>query len=128
MENLNPGTCTVTELTEERYEPQKSQKVTVAGGQTATVEFSNILKSGALKVIKGSEDNLVEGVRFHLYGTALSGAAVDEYAVTDKNGVAMFSNILISGSTPYTLWGLLAEGIRWLTGWRRKGKRKSLHD
>ena len=26
---------------------------------------SNILKRGDLKVIKGSEDNLVEGVRFH---------------------------------------------------------------
>ena len=37
------------------------------------------------------------GVRFHLYGTSLSGATVDEYAVTDRNGVAMFSNILISG-------------------------------
>ncbi len=103
VENLNPGTYTVTELTEDRYEPQKSQKVTVAGGQTAKVEFSNILKRGDLKVIKGSEDNLVEGVRFHLYGTSLSGAMVDEYAVTDRNGVAMFSNILISGSTPYTL-------------------------
>ena len=103
VENLNPGTYTVTELTEERYEPQKSQKVTVSGGQTAKVEFSNILKRGDLKVIKGSEDNLVEGMRFHLYGTSLSGATVDEYAVTDKNGVAMFSNILISGSTPYTL-------------------------
>ncbi len=103
VENLNPGTYTVTELTEERYEPQKSQKVTVSGGQTAKVEFSNILKRGDLKVIKGSEDNLVEGMRFHLYGTSLSGATVDEYAVTDKNGVAMFSNILISSSTPYTL-------------------------
>lgn len=103
VENLNPGTYTVTELTEERYETQKSQTVTVAGGQTARVEFSNILKRGDLKVIKGSEDNFVEGMRFHLYGTSLSGAAVDEYAVTDKNGVAMFSGILISGSTPYTL-------------------------
>ena len=56
-----------------------------------------------MKVIKGSEDNLVEGVSFHLFGTSLSGAAVDEYAVTDRNGVAMFSNILISGSIPYTL-------------------------
>ena len=95
VENLNPGTYTVTELTEERYEPQKSQKVTVAGGQTAKVEFSNILKRGDLKVIKGSEDNLVEGVRFHLFGTSLSGAAVDEHTVTDRNGVAMFSNISI---------------------------------
>ncbi len=103
VENLNPGTYTVTELTEERYETQKAQKVTVSGGQTAKVEFSNVLKRGDLKVIKSSEDNFVEGVRFHLYGTSLSGATVDEYAVTDKNGVAMFSNILISDSTPYTL-------------------------
>ena len=45
----------------------------------------------------------MEGVKFHLYGTSLSGLAVDEYAVTDKNGLAKFENVLISGSTPYTL-------------------------
>lgn len=44
-----------------------------------------------------------EGVTFHLYGTSLSGIAVDEYAVTDKNGVATFDDVLISGSTPYTI-------------------------
>ena len=40
---------------------------------------------------------------FHLYGTSLSGLPVDEYAVTDASGVARFENVLISGSTPYTL-------------------------
>ncbi len=45
----------------------------------------------------------MEGVKFHLYGTSLSGLAVDEYAITDKNGLAKFENVLISGSTPYTL-------------------------
>ena len=40
---------------------------------------------------------------FHLYGTSLSGIAVDEYAVTDANGVATFEDVLISGSTPYTV-------------------------
>lgn len=103
VENLQPGIYTVTELTEERYEPQKEQKVKVTGGETTKVEFSNILKRGDLKVTKSSEDRLAEGVKFHLYGTALSGAAVDEYAVTDKNGVAAFSKILISGKTPYIL-------------------------
>ena len=48
-------------------------------------------------------DNLVEGVTFHLYGTSLAGIAVDEYAVTDKNGVASFNDVLISGTTPYTV-------------------------
>ncbi len=103
VENLNPGIYTVTELADERYETQKVQKVTVAGGQTTRVEFSNILKRGNLKVVKSSEDDLVEGVRFHLYGISLSGAIVNEYATTDRNGVAMFSGILISGTTPYTL-------------------------
>ena len=45
----------------------------------------------------------MEGVKFHLYGTSLSGLPVDEYAVTDANGVARFENVLISGSTPYTV-------------------------
>ena len=45
----------------------------------------------------------MEGVKFHLYGTSLSGLKVDEYAVTDKEGVARFENILISGNTPYIL-------------------------
>ena len=67
------------------------------------VNFNNVLKRGNLQVIKSSEDNLVEGVTFHLYGTSLSGIAVDEYAVTDKNGVASFDDVLISGTTPYTI-------------------------
>ena len=62
-----------------------------------------LLYTSNLQVIKSSEDNLVEGVKFHLYGTSLAGIAVDEYAVTDKNGVATFKDVLISGSTPYTL-------------------------
>ena len=46
---------------------------------------------------------MVEGVKFHLYGTSISGLAVDEYAVTDASGTAIFKDVLISGSTPYTL-------------------------
>lgn len=42
-------------------------------------------------------------MKFHLYGTSLSGLAVDEYAVTDGNGVAKFEDVLISGDTPYVL-------------------------
>ena len=73
------------------------------GGKTTTVTFSNVLKRGSLEVVKTSEDNLVEGVKFHLYGTSLSGYPVDEYAVTNAKGVAKFENVLISGNTPYTL-------------------------
>ena len=42
-------------------------------------------------------------MKFHLYGTSLSGYSVDEYAVTNAKGVAKFENVLISGNTPYTL-------------------------
>ena len=100
---LMPGVYTVTEQSIDRYEPQSVQRVTVVSGHTSTVTFNNTLKRGDLEVIKNSEDKLVEGVKFHLYGTSLSGLPVDEYAVTDANGVARFEDVLISGSTPYTV-------------------------
>lgn len=103
IDNLMPGVYTVTEQSIDKYVPQEVHRVTVVAGQVATVNFNNVLKRGNLQVIKSSEDNLVDGVKFHLYGTSLAGIAVDEYAVTDKNGVATFKDVLISGSTPYTL-------------------------
>lgn len=103
IDNLMPGVYTVTEMDYDKYEPQESRRVTVVSGQVSTVTFNNKLKRGDLQIVKSSEDNLNEGVTFHLYGTSLSGVAVDEYAVTDANGVATFEAVLISGSTPYTV-------------------------
>ncbi len=100
---LMPGVYTVTEQSIDRYVPQSVQRVTIVSGHTSTVTFNNTLKRGDLEIIKNSEDNLVEGVKFHLYGTSFSGLPVDEYAVTDAKGVARFENVLISGSTPYTV-------------------------
>lgn len=101
IDNLMPGIYTVTELTEEKYEPQETRRVTVVSGQTATVTFSNILKRGDLTVTKTSEDGLSEGAKFHLYGTSLSGLAVDEYAVVGSDGKAYFKDVLIG--TGYVL-------------------------
>ena len=103
VEGLFPATYTITEQSIDRYEPQQSQTVTLIGGKTTTVNFNNTLKRGSLEVVKSSEDNLVEGVKFHLYGTSLSGLPVDEYAITDKNGLAKFENVLIGGDTPYVV-------------------------
>lgn len=100
---LMPGVYTVTEQSIDKYVPQNVQRVTIVSGGTSNVIFSNVLKRGGLKVIKSSEDNLVEGVKFHLYGTSLAGIPVDEYAIPDANGVATFSDVLISGAEPYTL-------------------------
>ena len=103
VEGLFPGTYTITEQSIDKYEPQETQTITLIGGKTTTVNFNNTLKRGSLEVVKTSEDSLVEGVMFHLYGTSLSGLPVDEYAMTDAEGVAKFENILISGNTPYVL-------------------------
>ena len=101
IDNLAPGVYTVSEQSFNEYAPQESQQVTVVSGQTATVTFNNTLRRGDLVVTKTAEDGLVEGVKFHLYGTSLSGAPVDEYAVTDRTGRAYFRNVLIG--TGYTL-------------------------
>ena len=101
IDNLAPGVYTVTEQSYDKYEPQEVRRVTVVSGQVATVNFNNTLKRGTLIVTKTSEDGLNEGVKFHLYGTSLSGLAVDEYAVTDSTGKAVFSDVLIG--TGYTL-------------------------
>ena len=101
ISDLKPGTYTITETVEDKYEPQETRTVTVVSGQTSTITFNNTLKRGNLEVTKTSEDGLNEGVKFHLYGTSHSGLKVDEYAVTDKNGIAIFNDVLIGNN--YTL-------------------------
>lgn len=101
VNNLKPGIYTVTELVENKYEPQEVRRVTVVSGQTATVTFSNVLKRGDLTVTKTAEDGLSKGAKFHLYGTSLSGLAVNEYAVVGNDGKAYFKDVLIG--TGYTL-------------------------
>ena len=101
VDNLRPGVYTVTEAEYDKYVPQETRRVTVVSGQVSTVTFNNILKRGGLKVTKTAEDGLTEGMKFRLYGTSLSGIEVNEYAVTDKNGVATFKDVLIG--TGYTI-------------------------
>lgn len=103
LTDLVPGNYTVTEVTDSKYETQKSQTVKVKSGKTATVTFENILKKGSLEVLKTSEDNFNEGIKFRLYGTSLSGASVDLYATTNADGIAKFENVLVSGDKPYTI-------------------------
>jgi len=101
IDNLAPGVYTITEQSYDKYEPQEMRRVTVVSGQVTTVNFNNTLKRGTLIVTKTSEDGLNEGVKFYLYGTSLSGLAVDEYAVTDSAGKAVFYDVLIG--TGYAL-------------------------
>ena len=101
VDNLKPGVYTVTETEYDKYIPQEVRRVTVVSGQVSTVNFSNKLRRGDLTVKKTAEDGLTEGMKFRLYGTSLSGIEVNEYAVTDKNGIAKFKDVLIG--TGYVL-------------------------
>ena len=111
LDDLRPGVYTVTEQSNDRYEPQEVRQVTVISGQVATVAFHNMLKRGSLEVVKTAEDGLNEGVKFHLTGTSLAGLSVDEYAVTGSNGKAVFSDMLIG--TDYIL-SEVDTGIRYV--------------
>ena len=103
IDDLKPGSYTVTEVVADHYEPQEVRTVTVVSGQTATVTFNNILKRGSLQVTKTSEDGLVAGIQFKLSGTSLAGLPVEQFAVTNANGVATFEDVLVSGHSPYVL-------------------------
>ncbi len=94
IENLLPGTYTVTEQSKNYYEPQEVRTVTVVYDQTAIVTFNNTLKRGDLTVTKNAEDGLTEGATFRLYGTSDSGITVDEYAVVGSDGKAYFKDVL----------------------------------
>ena len=101
LDNLKPGAYTVTETEYEQYEPQEVRRITVVSGQVTTVTFSNTLRRGDLTVKKTAEDGLVEGLKFRLSGTSLSGIEVNAFAVTDENGIATFKDVLIG--TGYVL-------------------------
>ena len=59
--------------TAERYIIPDSQVAVIEWEKVTENDFYNELKRGDLKVVKTSEDDMVEGVQFHLYGTSLSG-------------------------------------------------------
>ena len=101
LDNIKPGAYTVTETEYEQYEPQEVRRITVVSGQVSTVNFSNKLRRGDLTVKKTAEDGLVEGMKFRLTGTSLSGIEVNEFAVSNENGIAEFKDVLIG--TGYTL-------------------------
>ena len=63
---LMPGVYTVTELAEEKYEPQSVQRVTIVSGHTSTVTFSNVLKRTGNPYIKEKMDLDIDVSRLKL--------------------------------------------------------------
>lgn len=86
--DLTAGEYTVTEKVPARYEKQKSQKVKVQAGKTASVSFSNTLKKGAIKINKQSEDGEVGNRTFEITGNGKT------YTITtNSDGIAILSDI-----------------------------------
>lgn len=89
LTDLFPGSYTVTEITDSKYETQKSQTVKVESGKTATVTFKNVLKKWNLTVTKtDAETKSAQGdatLAGAVYGIYNDGKLIDKYT-TDKNG------------------------------------------
>lgn len=89
LTDLFPGSYTVNEITDSKYETQKSQTVKVESGKTATVTFKNVLKKWNLTVTKtDAETKSAQGdatLAGAVYGIYNNGKLVDKYN-TDKNG------------------------------------------
>ena len=89
IDNLSPGEYTITEQQLDRYVPQESRTVIVQAGQTATVEFGNVLKKFTVTLKKSdSEKGSPQGdaaLQGAVYGLYKGGELVDTYE-TDING------------------------------------------
>ena len=68
--NLAPGNYQISEYTDVKYVPQGTQTVTIESGQTASVQFSNVLKKFRVNVTKQDYE------KGHAQGDAKLGGAV----------------------------------------------------
>lgn len=102
--NIPAGTYTVTEESIDKYVPQKSQTVTVRGGETATVNFDNILKKFRVKVVKSDiEEGTAQGdasLAGATYGLFKGDELIAKYT-TDSN--ASFTTDYFVCDTDWTL-------------------------
>lgn len=87
--NLAPGNYQISEYTDVKYVPQDTQTVTIVSGQTASVQFSNILKKFRVNVTKQDyEKGHTQGdakLSGAVYGLFKGNDLVAQYT-TDQNG------------------------------------------
>ncbi len=93
LSNIPVGTYTVTEVMEDRYVNVEPKTVTVVGGQTTTVPFSNVVKKGDLKVLKidSETEKGVPGAQFVVFD--MDDNLIDTQT-TGPDGVAVFKDLL----------------------------------
>ena len=89
IDNLPPGNYQVSEYTDVKYVPQDTQTVTIVSGQTASVQFSNVLKKFRVNVTKQDyEKGHAQGdakLSGAVYGLFKGNDLVAQYT-TDQNG------------------------------------------
>ena len=87
--NLAPGNYQISEYTDVKYVPQDTQTVTIVSGQTASVQFSNVLKKFRVNVTKQDyEKGHAQGdakLSGAVYGLFKGNDLVAQYT-TDQNG------------------------------------------
>lgn len=87
--NLAPGNYQISEYTDVKYVPQDTQTVTIVSGQTASVQFSNVLKKFRVNVTKQDyEKGHAQGdakLSAAVYGLYKGDELVAQYT-TDSNG------------------------------------------
>lgn len=87
--NLVPGNYQISEYTDVKYVPQDTQTVTIVSGQTASVQFSNVLKKFRVNVTKQDyEKGHAQGdakLSDAVYGLYKGDELVAQYT-TDSNG------------------------------------------
>lgn len=87
--NLAPGNYQISEYTDVKYVPQDTQTVTIVSGQTASVQFSNVLKKFRVNVTKQDyEKGHAQGdakLSSAVYGLYKGDELVAQYT-TDSNG------------------------------------------
>ena len=87
--NLAPGNYQISEYTDVKYVPQDTQTVTIVSGQTASVQFSNVLKKFRVNVTKQDyEKGHAQGdpkLGGAVYGLFKGDELIAQYT-TDSNG------------------------------------------
>ena len=87
--NLAPGNYQISEYTDVKYVPQDTQTVTIVSGQTASIQFSNVLKKFRVNVTKQDyEKGHAQGdakLSGAVYGLFKANGLVAQYT-TDQNG------------------------------------------
>lgn len=77
-----------------------TKNANVKAASSVTVTFENTEMSGELEITKTADNgDLLEGVRFNVTGTSLSGRKVSLSGTTDKNGKLLFKKIPVGTYT-----------------------------